>query len=106
MPDIPKIKPRKIGTRILVLVGTCVAIVVITFGQIYAVRQEETIRALSDRDMQRLMESVTRGIEGIMLPGQASIAQSYAERLKTVAPETGINVTTGLPFPRTSPDHG
>ena len=26
--------------------------------------------------------------------------------LKTVAPESGINVTTGLPFPRTSPDHG
>ena len=26
--------------------------------------------------------------------------------LKTVAPENGINVTTGLPFPRTSPDHG
>jgi 4-hydroxythreonine-4-phosphate dehydrogenase len=26
--------------------------------------------------------------------------------LKTIAPETGVNVTTGLPFPRTSPDHG
>ncbi len=26
--------------------------------------------------------------------------------LKTLAPETGINVTAGLPFPRTSPDHG
>lgn len=26
--------------------------------------------------------------------------------LKTVAPENGINVTAGLPFPRTSPDHG
>lgn len=26
--------------------------------------------------------------------------------LKTVAPEHGINVTAGLPFPRTSPDHG
>jgi len=26
--------------------------------------------------------------------------------LKTLAPETGINVTTGIPFPRTSPDHG
>lgn len=26
--------------------------------------------------------------------------------LKTLAPESGINVTTGLPFPRTSPDHG
>ncbi len=84
MPNISKIKLRKIGTRILALVGTCVAIVVITFGQIYAVRQEETIRALSERDMQRLMESVTRSLESIMLPGQASLAQSYAERLKTV----------------------
>lgn len=26
--------------------------------------------------------------------------------LKTIAPESGINVTAGLPFPRTSPDHG
>lgn len=26
--------------------------------------------------------------------------------LKTLAPHTGINVTAGLPFPRTSPDHG
>jgi 4-hydroxythreonine-4-phosphate dehydrogenase len=26
--------------------------------------------------------------------------------LKTIAPHDGINVTAGLPFPRTSPDHG
>jgi 4-hydroxythreonine-4-phosphate dehydrogenase len=26
--------------------------------------------------------------------------------LKTLAGDTGVNVTTGLPFPRTSPDHG
>lgn len=26
--------------------------------------------------------------------------------LKTLAPQSGINVTGGLPFPRTSPDHG
>lgn len=26
--------------------------------------------------------------------------------LKTLAPEAGVNVTAGLPFPRTSPDHG
>ncbi|MEE9207588.1 MAG: 4-hydroxythreonine-4-phosphate dehydrogenase PdxA [Gemmatimonadota bacterium] len=26
--------------------------------------------------------------------------------LKTLASETGVNVTAGLPFPRTSPDHG
>lgn len=26
--------------------------------------------------------------------------------LKTLAPDQGINVTAGLPFPRTSPDHG
>ena len=75
---------RRIGTRILALVGACVALVVITFGQIHAARQEQAIRALSERDMQRLMESVIRGLESIMLPGQASLAQSYAERLLTV----------------------
>ncbi|MFQ5889451.1 MAG: PdxA family protein [Gemmatimonadota bacterium] len=26
--------------------------------------------------------------------------------LKTIAPEAGVNITAGLPFPRTSPDHG
>jgi 4-hydroxythreonine-4-phosphate dehydrogenase len=26
--------------------------------------------------------------------------------LKTLAGDTGVNVTAGLPFPRTSPDHG
>ncbi len=26
--------------------------------------------------------------------------------IKTLARETGVNVTAGLPFPRTSPDHG
>lgn len=84
MPEIFRIKSRKIGFRILALVGACVAIVVVTFGQIYAVRQEQTIRALSERDMQRLMESVIRSIESIMLPGQASLAQAFAESLKTV----------------------
>lgn len=84
MLDIIRTKVRKIGYRILALVGACVAIVVITFGQIHAARQEKVIRALSERNMQRLMESVIRGIESIMLPGQASLAQSFAERIKTV----------------------
>ena len=84
MLNISRIKVRKIGYRILALVGVCVAIVVITFGQIYALRQEQTIRALSERDMQRLMESVIRGIESVMLPGQASLVQTFAEKLKTV----------------------
>ncbi len=26
--------------------------------------------------------------------------------LKTISRDTGVNVTAGLPFPRTSPDHG
>jgi len=26
--------------------------------------------------------------------------------LKTIARDEGVNVTAGLPFPRTSPDHG
>lgn len=77
-------KPRSIGTRILALVGACIAVVVVTFGQIHAAREEQAIRALSERDMRRLMESVIRSLESIMLPGQAALAQSFAERLKSV----------------------
>lgn len=77
-----RFKVRSIGTRILALVGVCVAVVVVIFGQIYAARQEQTIRALSDRDMQRLMENVIRSLETVMLPGQASLAQAFVERLK------------------------
>lgn len=84
MLDIIRTKVRKIGYRILALVGACVAVVVITFGQIHAARQEQAMRALSERDMQRLMESVIRNIESIMLPGQASLAQSFAARIKTI----------------------
>lgn len=80
----PSIKIRKIGYRILALVGACVGVVMIALGQYYAAREEHTIHALGERDMQRLMESVIRSIESIMLPGQASLAQSFAERLKTV----------------------
>lgn len=84
MLNISRIKVRKISYRILALVGACVAIVVITFGQINALRQEQTIRTLSERDTQRLMESVIRSVESVMLHGQASLAQSYAEKLKAV----------------------
>lgn len=84
MSNMFRSKVRKIGFRILALVGLSVAIVVIAFGQFYASREEQTVRALSERDMQRLMETVIRSIESIMLPGQAAIAQSFAERLKTV----------------------
>lgn len=79
-----KITIRRIGHRILALVGVTVAAVLIAFGQFHASRQEQTIRALSERDVQRLMDTVIHSIESIMLPGQAAIAQSFAERLKTV----------------------
>lgn len=77
-----RFKVRSIGTRILALVGVCVAVVVVIFGQVYAARQEQTIRALSERDMRHLMENVIRSLESIMLSGQASLAQDFVERLK------------------------
>ncbi len=84
MLNVSRIKIRKIGYRILALVSACVAIVVVTFGQIYAQRLEQAMRAMGERDMQRLMETVIGSVESIMLPGQASLVQSFAERLKTV----------------------
>jgi PAS domain S-box-containing protein len=78
------LKPRKIGHRILAVVGACLALVIVAFGQFYAAREAQAIRALGERDMRRLMESVSRTVESIMLPGQASLAQSFAARLKGV----------------------
>lgn len=75
---------RRLGLRLLALAGGCTAAVLLAFGAISSAQEARAIRALSERDMQRLMESVIRSIESIMLPGQASIAQGFAERLKGV----------------------
>ena len=82
MTSIPPL--RRLGARLLALAGGCTAAVLLVFGAISSASEAQAIRALSERDMQRLMESVIRSIESIMLPGQASIAQGFAERLKTV----------------------
>lgn len=84
MPKLPVIKFKKIGHRILAVSGVCVAAVVITFGQVSALRQEQSLREMSERDMQRLLDSVVRSIETIMLPGQAALVLSYADRLRTI----------------------
>lgn len=75
---------RRIGHRILAVVAVVFGIAAASAGHFYAAREAETISELSERDTQRLLESVARSIESIMLPGQGALAQSYAERLKRV----------------------
>ena len=75
---------RNIGHRILVVVTVVLGIAAAVVGHLYAARGAETLAEHGARDAQRLLESVNRSIESIMLPGQGALAQSYAERLKRV----------------------
>jgi PAS domain S-box-containing protein len=75
---------RSIGLRMLALSGACATIVILAFGQLLAARQADALHALGERDARRLMESVIRSLESIMLPGQAALAQGYARALAGV----------------------
>jgi PAS domain S-box-containing protein len=75
---------RKIGHRILALVALGFAVTAIGFAQFNAEREARTLRELGARDTERLLQSVIRSLESIMLPGQAALAQSFAGRLKDV----------------------
>ncbi len=75
---------RNIGHRILLVVTVVLGIAAAAIGHFYAARGAETIAEHGAREAQRLLESVTRSIESIMLPGQGALAQSYAERLKSL----------------------
>ena len=73
---------RSLGHRILLVLTLVLGAAAAISGHFYAARSAETIAEHGARDAQRLLESVTRSIETLMLPGQAALAQSYAERLK------------------------
>lgn len=86
---------RRIGLRILAVVAAALAIAAAAFGHFYAAREAQTLRELSARDAQRLLESVTRSVESLMLPGQAALAQSFAERLKSMPDVAEFRILRG-----------
>lgn len=77
-------KFTSIGYKILALVGISVTLVLISMMVFYTKHQENSILAQNERAMRQLAESVTQGLQSVMLAGYADIAQAFADRLKKV----------------------
>ncbi|HJV28837.1 MAG TPA: diguanylate cyclase [Aromatoleum sp.] len=50
----------------------------------YSVAQEKGMREQNERSMTQTVESVIKGLQSVMLAGDADIAQAFSDRLKTV----------------------
>lgn len=84
MNRLLRLRIRKVGHRIVAVVALGFVVTAVGFGQLNAAREARTLREMGARDSERLLQSVIRSLESIMLPGQAALAQSFAERLKGV----------------------
>ena len=73
---------RTIGARILVVVGTVVVVGLSLVIMLYAVRQEKSILEQNDRAIVKVTQSVSEGLQAVMLKGYADIGHDMAARLK------------------------
>ena len=74
----------RIRYKIMIVVGLAASFVLLAIGYFYTSRQEQAVLAQNERTMRKLTESVTQGLQSVMLAGSADIAQSFADRLKKV----------------------
>lgn len=75
---------HSIGNRLLLLVGTVVAVGMVGLVLIYTDRQEATIFRENEQALQKVADSVAEGLSALMLKGHAKAAEEFAQRLKTV----------------------
>ncbi|MBF0285264.1 MAG: diguanylate cyclase [Magnetococcales bacterium] len=71
-----------IGNKIVALVGVVFFASLLSMVLFYALRQEQTIFHENREHMGEITETVSQGLQTIMLAGYADIAQNYAGRLK------------------------
>jgi len=74
----------RIRYKITFAVGIAITIVLVAMAFFYTRHQESAVLAQNERTMHKLTESVTQGLQAVMLAGSADVAQSFADRLKTV----------------------
>jgi diguanylate cyclase (GGDEF)-like protein/PAS domain S-box-containing protein len=74
----------KVRHKITLTFGAVVSIGLVALAGYYIRHQEEAVLAQNERTMAKLTESVSQGLQALMLSGYADIAQSFAERLKAV----------------------
>ena len=77
-------KNMRIRYKITLAVGIAVTTVLVAMAFFYTYQQEQSVLKQNERTMEKLTESVTQGLQAVMLAGSADIAESFADRLKTV----------------------
>lgn len=75
---------HSVSVTILVAVGIAAGCGLAALWVVYSIEEDAALIEQNERTMQKLSESVIRGIEAVMLQGSADAVYSYAERLKTV----------------------
>jgi len=78
-------KHMRIRYKITLAVGVAITTVLVAMAMFYTRFQEQSVLRQNERTMQKLTESVAQGLQAVMLAGSADIAESYADRLKTVS---------------------
>ncbi|MBF0622111.1 MAG: diguanylate cyclase [Magnetococcales bacterium] len=76
---------KNIGHKILLLVGVAVILGLVAVLMVYTQHQEESLLHQNERAMELLTESVSGGLQTVMLAGYADIAQEYSDNLKQVS---------------------
>lgn len=74
----------RIGHKIMAVISVVVSIGLVSVGIFYTIEQERTVLAQNERTMLTLTESVSMGLQTVMLAGYADIAHEFANRLKKV----------------------
>jgi len=89
---------NRIRYRVLLVVAITVSIGLLTTAFYYTRHQEKALLEQHERTIRKLTETITKGLQSVMLAGSADIAQAYADQLKRVPGLTEFRImrTDGL----------
>jgi diguanylate cyclase (GGDEF)-like protein/PAS domain S-box-containing protein len=83
---------NRIRYRILLVVGIATTIGLVSTIAFYSWYQERTLLAQNESTMRKLTDTVSEGLQSVMLAGSADIAQAFADRLKKVPEVTEFRI--------------
>ncbi len=83
---------RRVSITILLAVGIAAGSGLAGLWLLYSIEQDASLIEQNERTMQKLTESVIRGLESVMLLGTADAVDQYAARLKTVRGVSDLRV--------------
>ncbi|MBC8414623.1 MAG: diguanylate cyclase [Nitrospira sp.] len=75
---------RNIGYKIIMMFASVLVTVMLILVYFFTVNQEKSILAQNERNIAKLTQSVTEGLQTIMIAGYADVAETFADRLHNV----------------------